>query len=221
MNSSLLLEAAKSGDLTQLQHLLGQDPALARTCNEQGVSAVFLALYRGHSAAAGLLLQHGAEHSLLTAAALGDCEQLRQQLSAGTSLNQFSPDGWTALHLAAFLGQAATLQLLLEHRPETNTLSQNALCCTALGAAAARNQLQCVELLLQSGADPDLPQAGGFSPLHLAAHHGFERLALLLLTSGADADRKNDSQQTPLDLALQRGHAGIVEMLWPSETPVN
>jgi len=60
---------------------------------------------------------------------------------------------------------------------------------------------QVVTLLLANGADPHLPQEGGFTPLHAAALNGDAETAALLLGYGADPDRPADDGRTAAQMA--------------------
>ena len=52
-------------------------------------------------------------------------------------------------------------------------------------AARLKDREKCSELLLKSGADPDMPRDDGQTPLHLAAHYGNIRSMNLFLDNGA------------------------------------
>ena len=55
--------------------------------------------------------------------------------------------------------------------------------------------------LLEAGANPNVRQQGGFTPLHTAAHNDDATLARLLLDHGADPDIAADDGKTPRDMA--------------------
>lgn len=73
---------------------------------------------------------------------------------------------------------------------------------SALHLAVWRNHLELVELLLQAGADPNVPDAeSGWTALHRAFHFGHLRIAAALLAANASLSNCLDWQQrTPLDL---------------------
>jgi uncharacterized protein len=60
-----------------------------------------------------------------------------------------------------------------------------------------------VDLLLESGADPDAVQRGGWTPLHSAAHNGDARTVELLLAHGADPAAIDDEGRSVADMAAE------------------
>ena len=67
--------------------------------------------------------------------------------------------------------------------------------------------------LLDSGADVDVTDEGGGTPLGAAAIGGQAETVDLLLASGADVNRKDDRGWTPLHWAAHNGDPGIVGKL--------
>jgi hypothetical protein len=76
-------------------------------------------------------------------------------------------------------------------------------CRTALWEATWRNHEAIVKDLINQGAQVDLPDAEGTSPLHEAAYFGYLPLVELLLDNKADINRQDKKGQTPLFRAVQ------------------
>jgi ankyrin repeat protein len=70
-----------------------------------------------------------------------------------------------------------------------------------------------IQLLLTSGALPDVQDKDGWSPLHLVASRGNQRAVEILLRGGAVASRVDRKGWTPLHHACDRGHAGCIAPL--------
>jgi ankyrin repeat protein len=70
-----------------------------------------------------------------------------------------------------------------------------------------------VELLLEHGAQPDLGDKDGRTPLSRAAEDGNERIVELLLENGAQPDLKNRHGQTPLSRAIEGQSPAVVHLL--------
>ncbi len=155
---------------------------------ETEVSALREALYRGDNEAARALVDAGATVNVFDAAALGDDARLREALTAepGTAM-AWSADGFTALHLAAFLGGVDAVALLLDHGADVGAVSQNPMTVQPLHSAAARGDVESCRLLLDHGANANAAQQGGFTPLDAALHAHDEPLRALLETYGAIA----------------------------------
>lgn len=73
---------------------------------------------------------------------------------------------------------------------------------TALKLAARKNLEKCVEVLLEHGADPELPDCENFLPLHNAI--GNTAITKLLLTKTRNINCTTQSGETVLYLAVER-----------------
>ena len=69
------------------------------------------------------------------------------------------------------------------------------------------------DLLIARGADPDLGDHTGETPLHWAAKAGDHEIVCLLLQKGAQSDPADKWGRTPLSRAAERGHNLLVERL--------
>jgi ankyrin repeat protein len=179
-----------------------------------GVSPPMQALYEGDREAAERLLDERGGVDVFEAAAFGRVKRLRELVDADPDLAKaFSPDGFTALHFAAFFAQPEAAALLLERGADATVRARNAMAVEPLHSAAAADQTEIARMLLDAGADPDAIQEGGFAPLHAAAHNGNAELTELLLERGADRNRATDEGQTAADYARESGHTALVELL--------
>ncbi|XP_034390842.1 LOW QUALITY PROTEIN: ankyrin repeat domain-containing protein 27 [Cyclopterus lumpus] len=76
--------------------------------------------------------------------------------------------------------------------------------------------------VLQAGAlSVNSCNAGGFTPLHVAALHGRSALAALLIRHGANANARTDQSATPLHLASQNSHVQVVRFLLECNAKLN
>ncbi|MFI4980561.1 MAG: ankyrin repeat domain-containing protein [Nevskiales bacterium] len=85
---------------------------------------------------------------------------------------------------------------------------------TALLAAISSNSLPEVQLLLAHGADVDIADNAGWTPLHYAAWFGSSSVVLKeLLDHGAKIDARNGRGITALYFASVTGHEAQVKLL--------
>jgi ankyrin repeat protein len=215
--SKRFLEAVKAGEAEKVREALGAEPQLAQARDEQGVSALLNALYHRRSEVAALLREArggAAGLDIFEAAAGGERERVAAILKDDPeAAAAYSPDGWTALHLAAFFAQAPVVELLLERGAVVNARSQNLNANMPLHAAVVLSDVATVKLLLGHGAEVNATQAGGFTPLHGAAAAGKAEVVELLLNYQADGAALSDGGRSALEMAEERGHQKAAEML--------
>jgi ankyrin repeat protein len=138
---------------------------------------------------------------------LGDSHRVRRLLHEDSELvGAWSPDGFAALHLAAFFGRAGTARLLIERGADVEAVSRNRMTVRPLHSAVPGQDQRTVEVLLDAGADPNAPSHAGFTPLLDAAQNGDGDIVELLLRRGADATASLDNGRTAVDLASAGGH---------------
>ena len=67
--------------------------------------------------------------------------------------------------------------------------------------------------LLVAGANPNVENAVGSTPILAASKHGHLDVVAALLTAGASPNRCNDDGQSPLIAAATYGHGAVVRLL--------
>jgi ankyrin repeat protein len=155
------------------------------------MSELLEALYQGQEEKVAELLADEPMLNVFEAAALGRTPRLRVLLEEDPSLvNAFGDDGFHPLGLACFFGHPEAARLLVEYGADVNMLSRNEHIQTAAIHAACAAQgvdedtrYELVKLALDHGADPNLPQGGGFRAIDAARQNGDMRIEQLLAPS--------------------------------------
>ncbi len=84
---------------------------------------------------------------------------------------------------------------------------------TALHIVTARRDLTWITFLLAKGANPNLRDAHGMTPLVVAVSLGFADGVQLLIDGGGKVDEPNSAGETPLISAIHRRDTGLMRML--------
>jgi ankyrin repeat protein len=124
------------------------------------VSEALQALYEGDRERGEQLLAPDDELPAYEAAAFGRIDRLRRLLEEDSAnASAWSPDGFTALHLAIFGGSEEAVRLLVEHGTDVDALATSDVArVRPLGTAAFVGRPDLEKLLLEAGADASLPR---------------------------------------------------------------
>ncbi|WP_152404189.1 ankyrin repeat domain-containing protein [Paenibacillus cellulositrophicus] len=191
------IQAAEAGDLEAVQNLL-QDGIDINAQDERGRTAVMAATYNHQTEMVRLLISKGADINIrdhllnnvfLYAGAEGmlDIVQLAIEADADTKLtNRY---GGTALIPASERGHVEVVRELLT-RTDIDVNHINRLHWTALleavilGNGGEKHQ-QIVRLLVDHGADREIADAEGITPLQHAQSKGYHEIAAILERAGS------------------------------------
>lgn len=163
---------------------------------------------------------------LVEALLVGDTKAVRAQLQDTESVDvrlpqrKNRPKRETPLMLAAERGCLPIVRHLISFG--TNINATNEFRQPALMYAVRENQLSTVNLLLKSGADPNLVMVDGDFVLREAATKSIDlRICRALLRSGADPCMANKMGGTALHIAAFHGRADVARLLIRAGANVN
>ena len=213
--SQRFLNLIRNGQTAEVAAAVEEDPSLIACRDAQGVSAFLWSIYSSQPVVRDFLLAHLHALDIFEACALGDCGRIESLLRQDAMLvHESSADGWAPLHLAAAFGGPQATALLLSHGAHVHRFSRNPLHNQPLHACMALSQdCETVRLLIEQGADVNMAQSGGYTPLHQAAANGRADLIGILLEAGADPARVCHQGKTPADYARERQHDAVVQLL--------
>lgn len=190
-----LRAAAMEGDAARIMTLLEQGAGL-ESRDGDGRTALMLATRHNRVEAARVLIDAGADVNAkdrihdspyLYAGASGFNDILALTLAHGADLASTNRYGGTALIPAAERGHVDTVNMLIAAGVNVNHI--NRLHWTALMEAIVLGQggpahTRIVALLLDAGADPNIADADGITPLQHARQRGYTKMVSLLEQAG-------------------------------------
>ena len=245
--STPLQWAVYNGDAAEVRRLLaaGADVVAA---NDYGATPMSLAAEVGDAEILKLLLAAGAnvdspnadgQTALQAVARTGNVRAAQELLDHGATIDaRESFGGQTALMWASARRHPEMVELLSANGADVNARSTNrdyqrhvtaegrpksldSGGFTPLLYAARENCGACVDVLLKHGADIDLPDPDGVSPLQVAIMNANWDLAKKLIDAGADVDQWDIYGEAPLFTAIgqrQRIDGGHASIDPPNET---
>ena len=192
-----LHEAAAKGDVAEIEKLIadGEKPNIQ---DSKSRTPLHVAAYMKQHAAARALLKLGANPNALEidrydivtiAAVANDLEMLKILLDGGASAKNITSryDG-TALIAAAHLGHAEAIKLLVDAKAplnHVNNLGWTALMEAIVLGNGGLNHTATVRALVEAGADVDVADKQGATPLQHARRRGYVEIARILENAGA------------------------------------
>lgn len=213
-----LIQAIAKNDAFRVQALLHEDPDLLEAKDREGRTPLMLCLYYGHEDLAHLVRERHQNPDLHELVAMGETEAVKERLSESPDqANAVAPDGFTVLGLASYFARVDTAEALLEAGADPNIPAANSFQVRPIHSAAANRKapesLALCRILLEKGANPNVKQAGGWTPLHQAAAHGRRETVELLLSHGADVEARSADDRTPAQMAEAKGHLEIQALI--------
>ncbi|XP_042039819.1 ankyrin repeat and death domain-containing protein 1B-like isoform X2 [Salvia splendens] len=179
-------EAVKGEHVKIVEFLIKHDAVIA-IADVEGLTPLHLAILKGNRELIELLL---VKHAHIEAESL---------------------DG-TPLQVAVSRGNAEAVKCLLSHGANPNHFYEVVDC--PLVCAVKSRSLECMDLLLEAKADPNL-YLSGLSPLGCAAKEGDTKFLESLLKAGADPNLADNVIYKPIEeAALVHNRAGV-EILFP------
>lgn len=216
--TTALIEAARVGNVEIMKMLLSKG-ARVDAAKDDGTTALIEAAINDEPEAIQLLIAAGANKELKTRngstalIAAYDKYKLGAALAlieGGADPNTGSQYGDTPLMYAASRNDVKGVQALLKRKGiNVNARSKN-------GETAVFNSLESVEimkLLLNSGADPNIPDESGETPLMRASEYGRTDAVQALLEKGANPNARSRWGKDALSLARNGGHTRIAQLI--------
>ncbi len=178
---------------------------------EEGIEAAELIA----SAKKDTAKQRAMNLDLTVAVEADDIERVRTALQGGAKVN-IKLGRVTPLHVTVSKGNKEIAQLLIDNDAQVNAVEDPAINviggATPLLKATEANNEEMVGFLISKGANVNLPNRIGHSPLHQAATRGNINIAKNLLDAGAKVDGPSGNW-TPLRQAVMWNRVDMAKFL--------
>lgn len=198
-----LLCAVYAGESVKAKSLLAHRPSLAQRFSrgpdqdgfDRDVGAIHLAAFSGNIQLMAVLIDRGADANahgeagtpLFQAIVGKQTEAARWLLERGARADYCHPNGETALHIAAVVGDTVTTEALLKRGADPNAKTTQGVTETLPGSppvmgetplhlAAAYGHLAVVQQLIQGGADWSITDHVGAATEHWAGRYRQEEI---------------------------------------------
>jgi ankyrin repeat protein len=217
------LMSAAAGGHADVVTLLLEKGATVNVTSARGLTPLAAAIFNDQPGVIALLIAKGARlnaptadrHPLLLAIRARRTEAVSQLLDKGAKA-YIQDHQWSALMMAAFIGDIGIVNALLSKDPNINSANDDGV--TALMFAASAGHTPVVQALVSKGAAIDAKDGAGLTALMLAANNGHTQTTRVLLAAGAEPGTRNYTGGTARSLTSANGHTDIAALL-PTPAP--
>ena len=189
-----LFEPILNGDTDQVKKLLEEGEDKDKKWAVRGHTPLTLAAERNNVDIVTVLLRYGADVSITY------------------------DEGWSPLMISAFRGNCEIASVLMANKANVEQRLEKTG-ATALILAVEQNQLKMVELLLEKGgANVNVTNDDGLSPLMKSAFEGNCEIASVLMAHKANVEQRSEKTgHTALIIAVEENHHDFVAHLLQEE----
>uniref|UniRef100_A0AC11CI95 Fibronectin type III and ankyrin repeat domains 1 n=1 Tax=Ovis aries TaxID=9940 RepID=A0AC11CI95_SHEEP len=185
--------------------------------NKFGFTALMVAAQRGYTRLVKILISHGTDvnlqngsgkDSLMLACYAGHLDVVKYLRRHGASWDTRDLGGCTALHWAADGGHCNVIEWMIGDGCEVDVVDAGSRWTPLMRVSAVSGNQEVASLLIDAGADVNVKDKDGKTPLMVAVLNNHKELVQLLLDRGADASVKNERDElvnlAPREDGLQR-----------------
>ena len=151
------------------------------------------------------------DYNLMIAASRGMTTEIDRLIEKGANVNFRNRDGFTPLIIATDYNRFESVMTLLQYEPSLDNFTIYSE--TALLLAVKMNSIHIAEALIRAGAQIDLADSKGATPLHYASMYGYAEMTDMLLYYDAQVNLKTKDGSSALHAAIYAGYVDVTEIL--------
>ncbi len=198
--------AAKAGDVAQVKSLIAQGASGGAVLGTEAMD--------GHQKAVSTLIEAGVDVNSrllnkMTPLMLARSDAIPALIQAGADVNAQDAAGCTPLQSAVIYAVQASLLSEVENHARKREKPE----MIREKPEEELEALKRLQMLIQAGADVNLADSKGLTPLMEASRGGMADVVRALIEAKADVNAKDKDGKTALDVAVEAGHADVVKAL--------
>eukprot|EP00074_Homo_sapiens_P078279 XP_011538651.1 fibronectin type 3 and ankyrin repeat domains protein 1 isoform X2 [Homo sapiens] len=190
--------------------------------NKFGFTALMVAAQKGYTRLVKILVSNGTDvnlkngsgkDSLMLACYAGHLDVVKYLRRHGASWQARDLGGCTALHWAADGGHCSVIEWMIKDGCEVDVVDTGSGWTPLMRVSAVSGNQRVASLLIDAGANVNVKDRNGKTPLMVAVLNNHEELVQLLLDKGADASVKNEFGKGVLEMARVFDRQSVVSLL--------
>ncbi|KAK2878411.1 hypothetical protein Q8A67_019202 [Cirrhinus molitorella] len=217
-----LHQAVNREDVEELTAVLQSGTVEVDVYDKMGFTPLMVAAQKGLTSLVNILVKNGADinkrdstgkDSLMHACYAGHLDTVKFLRKCGSTWQSRDMDGCTALHWAVDGEHLPVITYMIHDGCEVDVMDKVSLWTPLMRVSAISGNAAVASVLLRSGADVNIRDKAGKTPLMVAVLNNHVELVKLLLDSGADHHMKNEYGAGAADMAKAFGRQSIINLL--------
>ncbi|XP_016775086.2 fibronectin type 3 and ankyrin repeat domains protein 1 isoform X11 [Pan troglodytes] len=222
ISSEHLHQAVSVNDEDLLVRILQGGRVKVDVPNKFGFTALMVAAQKGYTRLVKILVSNGTDvnlkngsgkDSLMLACYAGHLDVVKYLRRHGASWQARDLGGCTALHWAADGGHCSVIEWMIKDGCEVDVVDTGSGWTPLMRVSAVSGNQRVASLLIDAGANVNVKDRNGKTPLMVAVLNNHEELVQLLLDRGADASVKNEFGKGVLEMARVFDRQSVVSLL--------